>query len=297
MNSNNQPRQYIPVDLHAHTTHSDGSLSVKELMAMVKNNGGKYQALTDHDTVNGISEAREEASKNELTLIPGVEISVTWTGNTLIHIVGLGVDEKNSQLVESLDNMRNQRIERGKKIAQNLARAGIGGAFEGAMSYCKNPESLSRTHFSDWLVANGYAKPGKAFDKFLAPGRVGYVAQKWANLEDAVKWITNSGGIAVIAHPARYKFTRTKLIKLIDEFKSYGGIGIELISSSHSLQDEANIASLCVSKELLASVGSDFHKTESYRRRINPGINKRPPNKIPTVFKHLGIDETIFDVE
>jgi predicted metal-dependent phosphoesterase TrpH len=289
-------KKYISVDLHAHSTYSDGSLSVAELMSLVKQNKGKYQALTDHDTVTGIAEARKEATANGLILIPGVEISVTWTGNSLVHIIGLGVDEQNSQLVESLDMLRNQRLERGKKIAQKLAHAGIGGAFEGAMSFCKNPESLSRTHFSDWLVANEYAKPGKAFPKFLAPGKVAYVAQQWASLDNAVKWITESGGIAVIAHPARYQFTRTKLVKLIDEFKAYGGIGIELISSSHSLQDEANIASLCINKGLCASIGSDFHKIETYRR-INPGVNKASPNGIPTVFKYLGIDENNLNIE
>ncbi len=290
---NNIEKKYIPVDLHSHSTYSDGSLSVEELLNLVKINNGQYQALTDHDTVDGITEAKKIASNLNLTLIPGVEISVTWAKNFLIHIVGLGINEQNSQLIESLHSLRNQRIERAKKIAHNLARAGIGGAFEGAMQYCKTPEGISRTHFSEWLVANDYAKPGKAFKKFIAQVIIGYVAQEWTSLENAVKWIRESGGIAVIAHPARYKFTRTKLIKLIDEFQSHGGIGIELISSAHSLQDEANIASLCVHKNLLASVGSDFHKQESFRK-INPGYNKALPNKIPSVFSHLGIDETSF---
>lgn len=284
-------KTFISIDLHSHSTYSDGSLSVRELLTLVKDNQGKYQALTDHDTVSGISEAKKIANELDINLISGVEISVTWTGNTLIHIVGLGVDENNSQLVTELDKLRNSRIERGKRIAANLAKIGIHGAFEGAMSFCKNPESLSRTHFNDWLVQQGHAKPGKAFDKFLAPGRVGYTSQTWATLENAVKWITESGGIAVIAHPGRYKFTRTKLGKLIEEFKTYGGVGIEVISSSHSLQDEEYISSMCQHYGLLASVGSDFHKQESYRT-IRPGFNKSPSKGLQTVFPLLGIKET-----
>lgn len=280
----------IAVDLHSHSTYSDGSLSVRELLQTVKANGGKYQALTDHDTVDGIKEAREIAKELNLNLIAGVEISVTWTGNSLIHILGLGVDENNQTLVSELESLRKSRIERGKRIAHNLTKVGIHGAFEGAMSLCKNPDALSRTHFHDWLVANGYGKPGKVFEKYLAPGKVGYTAQTWASLENAVKWITDAGGIAVIAHPGRYKFTRTKLIRLIEEFKSYGGVGIEVISSSHSQQDVENISSLCVSQNLIASVGSDFHKFETYRT-IRAGINRPLPNSLNTVFEHLNIHD------
>lgn len=281
-------KTFIPVDLHSHTTHSDGSLSVRELLTKVKANGGKFQAITDHDTVNGIHEARPIARELGLNLIAGVEISVTWTGNSVVHIVGLGVDENNTQLNQELNNLRNTRVERGKRIGQNLARIGIHGAFEGAMSLCENPDALSRTHFNDWLVANGHAKPGKAFDKYLAPGKPGYTPQIWASLENTVKWIKDSGGIAVIAHPGRYKFTRTKLCKLIEEFISYGGEGIEVISSSHSLQDEENIASLCNHYNLHASLGSDYHKDESYRF-IRVGVNKSPTNGLKTVFDKLSI--------
>ena len=283
-----QTPSLIPVDLHCHSTHSDGSLTIQEVLELSKSNSGLYQALTDHDTVSGISEARKIANDLGLNLIPGVEISVTWHANTLIHIVGLGVDENNQQLVTELAKLRNSRIERGKRMGANLAKIGIHGAFEGALSLCNHPEALSRTHFSKWLVEKGFAKPGKAFEKYLAPGRPGYTPQTWASLEDAVKWIKESGGIAIIAHPARYKFTRTKLLKLIDEFKSYGGMGIEVISSSHSIQDEVNIAAICRQTDLLASVGSDFHQQESYRI-IRPGLNKALPDDLASVFPLLNI--------
>lgn len=282
-------KKYLPIDLHCHSTYSDGAHSVREVLEMAKANGVQFQALTDHDTVDGISEAREIAKELGIKLIAGVEISVTWQKNTLIHIVGLGVDENNAQLVSELAKLRASRVERGRRIGANLAKVGIHGAFEGAIALAKQPEALSRTHFNHWLIANGHAKAGKAFDKFLAPGKPGFTQQVWASLADAVAWIKQSGGVAVIAHPGRYSFTRTKLIRLIEEFKSYGGQGIEVISSAHSLQDEENIAALCRHCDLLASLGSDFHQQESYRK-IRPGVNKAIPHGLNTVFPLIGID-------
>lgn len=281
-------QQLIPVDLHCHSTHSDGALSVSEVLHLAQANGGKYQALTDHDTVEGIAAARQISHSLNLNLIAGVEISVSWQGNSLVHILGLGVDETNQQLVTQLASLRALRIERAQRMGNNLAKVGIPGAFAGAMALCQQPEAISRTHFNHWLVQQGYAKAGKAFEKFLAPGKPGYTPQTWASLQDALTWIHASGGIAVIAHPGRYKFTRTKLLKLIEEFSSYGGQGIEVISSSHSPTDEANIAVICRQTGLLASVGSDFHQQESYRR-ILPGKNKPLPTNLNSVFPLLGI--------
>lgn len=282
-------KTYISVDLHCHSTYSDGALAVKDVLQLAKNNGVKYQALTDHDTVAGIQEARQVSQELDITLIPGVEISVTWQNNTLIHILGLGIDENHPTLVTELAKLRASRTKRAERIGHNLAKIGITGAFAGAMSLCTHPEAISRTHFSHWLVENGYAKPGKAFEKFLAPGRPGYTAQTWASLDNALNWITASGGVAVIAHPARYKFTRTKLLKLINEFKEFGGQGIEVISSSHTPRDEENIAAICRYTGLLASVGSDFHHLESYRR-ILPGKNKSLPPGLSSIFHLIGID-------
>ena len=285
---NQTPQQYIPIDLHCHSTHSDGSYSVKEVLEKVKENGGKYIALTDHDTINGIAEAKIYAAELGLILIPGVEISVTWENNTLIHILGLGIDETNSKLITNLERLRSLRLERGKKIAAGLAKIGINNALEGALSYCSNPESLSRTHFSHWLTAQGYAKPGKAFDKYLAQGKAGHVSQTWASLEEAMDWIISSGGVPVIAHPCRYKFTRTKLLKLIEQFKALGGIGIEVISSSHSKDDVEQISGIALATNLLASVGSDFHTLETYRT-IHVGTCQALPLRSKPIFPLLGI--------
>ena len=285
--------KYLPIDLHCHSVHSDGALEVAELLKLVSVNGGQFQALTDHDTVSGIHEAQQLAPTLGLKLIPGVEISVTWHNNTLIHIVGLNVNPDSTELVSELAKLRASRIERGQRIGANLAKIGIHGAFEGAISLCNHPEPLSRTHFSHWLIQEGYAKPGKAFEKFLAPGKPGYTTQSWASLENALQWIHNSGGFAIIAHPGRYKFTRTKLLKLIDEFKYFGGVGIEVISSTHSPQDEQNIAAICRHSQLLASVGSDFHQEESYRRML-PGKNRSLPAGLDSVFPLLNIPEIIY---
>ncbi|MCX8514871.1 MAG: PHP domain-containing protein [Burkholderiales bacterium] len=280
----------IPVDLHCHSTNSDGALNVIQLLDLVKSNGGKYIALTDHDTVDGINEAKEYASKIDLCFIPGVEISVTWDKNNLVHIVGLNVDHTNKNLINNLNNLRDHRLNRGLKIAEKLAKVGIPNALEGAMQFCSNPKALSRTHFNRFLVQNGYAKPGKAFEKFLAHGKPGYVDQKWASLEDAVSWIIQSGGVAVIAHPARYGFTRSKLIRLINDFKQAGGLGIEIISSSHSSDDIIHIAHIATTENLYGSIGSDFHNINESYKQILVGINPQIPDKCLSILDVLKIN-------
>lgn len=291
-----KPQNKIPIDLHCHSTHSDGAHKVSEVLDFAHANGAKYLALTDHDTVEGVKEAKLYAKQIGLNIISGVEISVTWANNTLVHILGLNVDEDNHNLVSNLEQLRMERYHRGEKMAERLARIGIHGALEGAMKYCDNKMALSRTHFSRFLVDNGYARDGKAFDKFLAPGKPAYVAQQWASLEDAVSWITNSGGIAVIAHPGRYKFTRTKLLRLIDEFKEYGGQGIEVVSSSHTLDDAFYIANLAKYSNLYGSVGSDFHRFDEGYRRISVGMNHPIPNKIcEPIFPLLDIEAELYN--
>lgn len=278
----------IPIDFHCHSTYSDGALSIEDLLNTAKANGGQYLALTDHDTVIGVTKALAYAKKIGLTLISGVEISVTWD-SSLVHIIGLNINQTNTNLIENLNNLRSRRFLRGEKIAANLAKIGIPNALEGAMKYCSDPEALSRTHFAKFLVENNYAKISRVFDKYLAPGKPAYVAQEWAKLADAVNWITQSGGIAVIAHPCRYKFTRTKLLRLIADFKQCGGRGIEVISSSHSKDDAYKIAAIANEQNLLSSIGSDFHSFESFRQ-IKVGVNYNLPlSQCKPIYTELGI--------
>jgi 3',5'-nucleoside bisphosphate phosphatase len=283
-------RRLIPVDLHCHSTCSDGGHNVTDLISMVHANGGKHIALTDHDTVCGVAQARQHALALGLHFIGGVEVSVTWRKDILIHVVGLNVNENNINLVEFLDNLRGKRLERGKRIAEGLASIGVQNAFEGALSYASSPESLSRTHFARFLVDNGYAKKSRVFDKYLTKGKPGYVLQEWASLKDTVEMITQSGGIAVIAHPCRYRFTNAKLEELIREFKFYGGMAIEVVSSSHSDKEIIDIAQTARKNQLLASVGSDFHKDGESYLNIKVGLNRPLPVGVEPIYSYLGID-------
>ncbi len=249
-------------DLHTHSTASDGSLSPEALVARAIEQGVDVLALTDHDGTEGISAAQQAAQQTDLTLISGVEISVSWGANT-IHIVGLNVDVTNTKLQQGLTSMRDYRVERAQLIAQRLEKAGIPGALEGARKYASDV-MLGRVHFAKFLVEHGYASDiNDVFKRFLVRNKPGYVPGQWASLEDAVNWITAAGGQAVIAHPARYKITATKLRRFITEFKDAGGVGFEVVSGRQHPEEVKNLAKLANQFDLLASCGSDFHTPDN----------------------------------
>ncbi len=275
----------IAIDLHTHSNYSDGHYDVCELMQLVKNNNGKYIALTDHDTMMGIRGARIQAINLGLQFIAGVEISVSWDKNKVIHIIGLDCDENNISLINNLNYIRGMRYERGVKIAHELKRYGINNALDGALKYCKYQDGLSRSHFAYFLIANNYATKKNIFNKFLSEGKIGYIEQKWATITNAVEWIVSSGGIAVIAHPGRYKLNHSEMLKLIHEFKACGGRGIEVISPSHN-QDQVNVfATLSKKYDLLASLGTDFHYQKN--AYINIGHNIALPNICNPIYHEL----------
>jgi len=245
-------------DLHSHSTLSDGTLSPEALVRRARAQGVDVLALTDHDITDGLAEAAVTAAEVGLRLISGVEISVTWNGVT-IHIVGLNVDPGHVGLQTGLGKLRAFRAERGEEIAQRLEKHGIPGALAGAQAFASGP-ILSRTHFARFLVEAGYAKDmRKVFRKFLVHNRPGYVSGDWATLEEAVGWIRDAGGQAVIAHPARYRISATRLRQFIEAFKACGGVGIEVVSGSHSAGDVAGMAQYAKRYELLVSCGSDYH--------------------------------------
>ncbi len=259
-------------DLHTHSTASDGTLSPAELVRQAAGSGVDVLALTDHDTTVGIGEARAAAETGELKLIPGVEISITWERLT-VHVLGLGIDPDHSGLLEGLSGLRAFRDWRAEEIGRRLERAGIAGGFEGARALAKGP-LISRTHFARYLVAKGHAPDVRGvFSRFLVNGKPGHVPGDWARLEQAVAWIRDAGGQAVIAHPARYPLSRRKLRRLIEEFAECGGEGIEVISGSHSRDDCFIMARHARDFELRGSVGSDYHGPE------NPwiGLGRLPP--------------------
>ncbi len=262
----------LDYDLHCHSTVSDGTLSPTELVAHAASRGVKVLSLTDHDDLDGLGEAREAAARHGIQFIDGVEISVTWREDVTIHIVGLNIDPSHAPLTEGLVNGRRGRVERAHRMADSLARAGIGGAFEGAMHYVGNPEFIGRTHFARFLVESGHAKDvASVFKHFLVKGKPGFVEHEWTTLADAIGWILGSGGVAVVAHPGRYSagrrpLSKTAMRELLQEFIALGGRAIEVVSGSHTPQQCAEAAQLAERFGLLASCGSDFHGPgESYR--------------------------------
>jgi predicted metal-dependent phosphoesterase TrpH len=245
-------------DLHTHSTASDGLLAPAELVRRAAAAGVRVLALTDHDTVAGLAEARAAAQHEGIRLVNGVEVSVAWGGRT-VHIVGLGIDPDNPALAEGLAGLRRFRDWRAEEIGRRLAKHGIEGAFEGAKAL-SGGQLVGRTHFARFLVAAGHAgSEREVFKRFLVSGKPGHVTGDWASLAQAVGWIREAGGQAVIAHPARYKLTRTKLLTLIGEFRAQGGAGIEVVCGSHSRDDAFNVARYAREQRLLASAGSDFH--------------------------------------
>ncbi len=248
-------------DLHSHSILSDGTLEVAELVTRAHGNGVDALALTDHDVTAGLDEAVEVAAALGMTLVPGVEISVTWNHRT-VHVVGLHIDHCNGALQSGLETLRSTRDARAIEIGARLAARGIEGALEGSRRLAKGP-IISRTHFARFLVAAGHAKDlRQAFKRYMSDHAPAAVAGQWATLAEAVGWITGAGGQAVIAHPGRYKLGRDKLMGLCDEFIACGGTGIEVVCGSHGPKDYTRFAQVAQETGLRASVGSDYHGPE-----------------------------------
>jgi predicted metal-dependent phosphoesterase TrpH len=249
-------------DLHTHSTASDGTLTPGELVARAAAAGVEVMALTDHDTLDGIAEALRVARQTELRLIPGVEVSVTWGGRTL-HIVGLDIDPSSATLRQGLAGLQHYRTWRAEEIGRRLEKAGFAGALDGARAQAAG-SLIGRTHFARFLVQRGAARDLRAvFKDYLVSGKPGHVAGDWATLEQAVTWLRAAGGVAVIAHPARYGFTATKMRRLIAEFKDCGGRGLEVVSGSHSRDDYLVFGRRAAEHRLFASAGSDYHGPEN----------------------------------
>jgi 3',5'-nucleoside bisphosphate phosphatase len=258
-------KSILNADLHCHSRVSDGTLEPEALAQRAKANGVELWALTDHDEVGGVARAAAAANAADLPFLTGVEVSVTFAGVT-VHIVGLGFDATHPNMVQGLASTRNGRQARARDMADQLAKVGIKGAYEGALKHVGNPDLISRTHFARYIVEVGAASDTpEVFRKFLTEGKPGYVEHRWAKLGDAVRWITEAGGVAVIAHPGRYKFTPTEEFALFSEFVAHGGQGVEVVTGSHSHSDFLKYADMAQEYELAASRGSDFHSPEESR--------------------------------
>jgi len=264
---------------------SDGTLTPEALAARAKANGVDLWALTDHDEIGGQARAAAAAAALGLDYLTGVEISITFLSQT-VHIVGLGFDADDPQLWHGLQRTRGGRAQRAREMSNDLARVGIEGAFEGALHYAGNHDLISRTHFARFLVETGVCKDTyEVFRKYLTEGKPGYVEHRWATLKDAVTWITQAGGVAVIAHPARYKFTANEEFALFTEFKGHGGQGVEVVTGSHSNAESVVYAETAREFGLAASRGSDFHSPDE--SRIDLGTLPALPSQLTPVWTLL----------
>lgn len=252
----------LNADLHCHSLVSDGTLTPEALAARAAANGVELWALTDHDEISGQQRALAAAREAGLKYLTGTEISVTFAGQT-VHIVGLGFDAEDESMRRGLTATRGGRRERAQEMAQGLARVGIHGAYEGALRHVGNPDLISRTHFARFLVESGVCRDtSEVFRRYLTEGKPGFVPHRWASLGDAVAWITRAGGVAVIAHPARYAFTANEEYALFSEFKAHGGQGVEVVTGSHTAAEYVKYAQAAREFGLAASRGSDFHSPQ-----------------------------------
>jgi predicted metal-dependent phosphoesterase TrpH len=249
----------VNFDLHCHSNVSDGALPPAEVARLAARSGVDVWALTDHDQVGGLPEAREAARAEGMRFVAGVEISVTWRGST-IHVVGLRIDPASDVLISGLERVRGGRIERARQMARELEEAGITGAFEGAMRHAENPAMVARTHFARFLAEAGVvADLREAFRRFLVPGKPGYVPHQWATLAQAIQWIRAAGGQAVLAHPGRYGLSAGAMDALLAEFRAAGGEALEVVTGSHSTEQMRHFGAIAARLEFAASRGSDFH--------------------------------------
>lgn len=250
------------IDLHTHSTASDGALSPSELVEKAARTGIETLALTDHDTVSGLSNAQTAAIKYNITLINGIELSAQWDNKT-IHVVGLNINPDSNAIIDASHHLKQLREERAIKIGEKLSKAGIDGAYESTKQISGNG-TITRQHFAQFLIENGHAKnQTEVFKRFLVRNKPGYVSVKWPDLDETIYRIDAAGGVAVIAHPLRYKMTATKLRKLIAEFKECGGKAIEVVTG-HYLPTEIELASSYAKRYgVAASIGSDFHNEKT----------------------------------
>lgn len=275
----------LNADLHCHSNVSDGTLTPEALAERAHAGGVELWSLTDHDEIAGQARAREAAHALGMDYLTGTEISVSFAGQT-VHIVGLGFDPDDAALAEGLAKTRAGRRVRAQAMADGLAQVGIGGAFEGALQYVGNPELISRTHFARFLVETGVCPDTHSvFRRYLTEGHPGYVPTRWAGLGEAVRWITQAGGIAVIAHPGRYRFTPTEEYALFTEFIAHGGRGVEVMTGSHSAAEQIRYADTALEFDLFASRGSDFHAPGESRTEL--GSLPDLPGRLTPVWEAL----------
>lgn len=276
----------MKVDLHCHSNVSDGLLPPAEVARRAADRGVELLALTDHDDVAGLAEARAAFEARGLRFLDGSEISVSWRDDASFHVVGLGIDPKHPELVAGLKSIRDGRDGRAHRIADELEKIGIHGAYEGAARYAEKASIISRAHFARFLVERKLSPDVKrVFDHYLAKGKPGYVPHEWASVEDALRWIGGAGGVAVLAHPLRYRVDRDELRVFLGVFRDLGGQGIEVACGAHTPEEVQECARLARHFGLKASVASDFHGPgESY---ADLGMTPPLPDDLVPIWRDL----------
>ncbi len=276
----------MKADLHCHSSVSDGLLPPAEVAHRAADRGVELLALTDHDEVAGLAEARAAFESRGLRFLDGTEVSVSWRDDASFHVVGLGIDPAHPALVAGLKAIRGGRDGRAHRIAAELEKIGIHGAYEGAARYAEKASIIGRAHFARYLVERKISPDVKSvFDHYLAKGKPGYVPHEWATIEDALRWIGGAGGVAVLAHPLRYRVGRAELGVFLGEFKDRGGQGIEVACGAHSPEEVQECARLARRFGLKASVASDFHGPgESY---ADLGMTPPLPEDLVPIWRDL----------
>lgn len=250
----------MKTDFHIHSCHSDGALSVSDLIGLARQRDVGRISITDHDCVSAYGEL-STIYHSDIEIIPGCEFSSVWRSMT-IHVLGLNLDLKSANLSAAINNQTKARDLRAHKIAEVLEKKGLPGSLEGALQIA-NGGVLGRPHFAQFMVDQSFVKDRKqAFKKYLGAGKVGDVKAQWPNIEDVCEWIVLSGGIPVLAHPLKYGLTQTRLKNLLVDFKEAGGLAIEVISGAQDRPRIENLVNLAEQFDFHASLGSDFHQPD-----------------------------------
>lgn len=272
------------IDLHCHSTASDGALSPADLLARAHEQGVSHLALTDHDTLNGLAQARLAAQDYNIELIAGVELSCVWKSNT-IHVVGLDFAENDPQFLARLQQQNANRHARARMIVERLAKLKVNGLLQQATEHAGG-DVPGRPHFAQALVDAGVVKNiAQAFKRHLGAGKAGDVKAFWPELDEVVRWVNDAGGIAVLAHPRKYDLSATKLRTLVAEFRRAGGGGIEVCSPGLTSGDVSFLAQLCQNEGLWASQGSDFHTPRAPWAEL--GRIHKMPEQLSPVWHHF----------
>ncbi|OOF69592.1 RNase RNM [Rodentibacter caecimuris] len=275
-------------DLHCHSIASDGVLSPTELVQRAYEKGVTVLALTDHDTIAGVAEAKKQAKLLGVKLVNGVEISTVWE-NQSIHIVGLGFELSHPKMLELLMTQAALRDSRAQEIGNKLIKIGVENAYAEAKKLAKNGE-VTRAHYARYLVQIGkVSNEGQAFKRYLGQGKFAYIKPQWADIPTAINIIHQAGGIAVLAHPLRYHLTAKRVKKLITEFKQWGGDGMEIANCGQKTEQRQLLARWANEIGLLASLGSDFHFPCGW---IELGKNLQLPDTVTPIWTlpHFNID-------